>query len=337
MIAQRQPQTMSLGDLFDAACMLYRAHFGIFAGITTLLYIPMAMMQFLILGPSWLSTSLMPVTWSARLDFLVVLVIGENNMHPLQQTLFYLLVIQELLFIPIIAGLLTHLMKQIRQQEQLSVRASYPAIIPRLSLLIIATIMPFLINGLIAIVAVQLFARPMVVTGFPLILNDPERLIRAFSTYFEMEVLWLPVILIIMFVYVHLLFITPIIILEHGGILRSYRRSWQLVRVGFWRTLMTLICTKSIAYMHVWASQTTLIFLLSVTSTGLFPFATPLAFFIVFVGSLIGQVLLFPVGTIVFTLLYYDLQTRLADRTADPITDTQTPDQPSSNVSINSF
>lgn len=332
MMAQRLPQPKSLGDLFDAACTLYRAHFSMFAGITALLYIPMAMMQFLILGPSWLSTSLMPVTWSSRLDFLVVLVMGESNSHPFQQTLFYLLLLQELLFLPIIAGLLTQLISQIQRQEQPSIRATYPTIIPRLSLLIIATIVPFLISGLIAIVVLRLFARPMVVTGFALMLNDPERLIRAFTTYFDINVLWLPVVLLVVFIYIHLLFVTPIIIFEQGGIFRSYRRSWELVRVGFWRTLIAFICTKSIVYMHVWASQATLIFLLSITNAGLFPFATPFAFFIVFVGSLIGHVLLFPIGVIVFTLLYQDLQTRLANRTIAPRSQTQTPEPAPSNV-----
>lgn len=323
---------MSLGDLLDAACALYRTHFGIFAGITALLYIPMAMMQFLILGPSWLNTSLMPITWSSRLDFLVVLVIGENSIHPLQRTLFYLLLVQELLFLPIIAGMLTQLVSQIQRQEQPSIRATYPTIIPRLSLLIAATIVPFLISGLIAIVALQLFARPMVVTGFALMLNDPERLTRAFTTYFDINVLWLPIILLIMFIYIHVLFVTPIIIFEQGGILKSYRKSWQLVRVGFWRTLIAFICTKSIVYMHVWASQATLIFLLSITNAGLLPSATSLAFFAIFVGSLVGHVLLFPIGVIVFTLLYQDLQTRLVNRMVVPRSQTQTPEQAPSNV-----
>lgn len=309
--AQLRP--MTIGDMFDAAFRLYRAHFVTFIGIVALLQIPMAIFQFLVqvtFGNQALRDIL---RFSSRPP---VLLPGQSiaDALPIGRLLtFYgitlaLSAIQYLVIQNLITGALANAIGKSYLGRLVTITSAYGFGARRYGALILASLLPFLAGVLLAalILGCSFGAAGALSAGGARGRNAVGVVLLAALLVFG---LILVLGLALLFFVIRFLLTTQAIVLEGQGPIDGLRRSWRLVGGSFWRTLGVVLLMGVLTYLV--SAMPASIASFALTLSG----GSPLDNLvrnqaITALLAQIGLIIALPLQLSVYTLLYYDLRVR---------------------------
>ena len=298
---------MSIGDLFDAAFRLYRRHFLTFIGIVALLQVPMAIIQILAQIPYAQAlqrfTTRPPILrpGATPFDFF-----PWREMLPYYGVLILLSVVQYLVVYNLMTGALANAISRSYLGQPVSIIGAYSLGGRRIGSLIAASLAPFLLGLVLALVGAgcaiaalsTMGVRPGQDSNIPLV-------IVAVLGMFGLILLLIAAALLI---YVRLLLATQAIVLEGRGPLEGLLRSWRLVGQSFWRTLGIVVLVFIFAYIIALIVQLPALAVLALTGA-MFSNITLYQTISVLVSYLV-MILILPLQFAIFTLLYYDLRVR---------------------------
>lgn len=303
---------MNIGDLLDQAFRLYRRHFLTFIGITALLQVPLAIVQFvfqLTVGSRALSSWIQS---AARLNSIGP---GVNPLTLLDfsSLLTYLVFafglggVQYLLVYNLITGALANAISRSYLGESITVLDAYRLGWRRYGALIGAAAVLFTLS-MIALVVI--FGCSFGAIG-ALIASDSSRgrVAAIIGVIFLLFIGALIVGILVLFLGTRLVVTTQAIVVENCGPLAGLGRSWYLVGGSFWRTLLLLTLVGILTYLIAALPATMVSFVLNAVNGGsvstlMFNQAITVLF------TQIGQLIMLPLQLIVYTLLYYDLRIR---------------------------
>ena len=296
---------MTIGDMFDAAFRLYREHFLTFIGIVALLQVPMAIVQFaaqVLLGNpaqvKWLRAAAQPqnLAPSALLDLLpeyltsIALVAGVNIVIALfGQTL--------------MTGALANAIARSYLGRPAPILQAYRLGVPRYTALILASLL--VTAALLGVVALLGGCVAGVLTAYPARQRSAALIGGLFIGAFGALLVVVPLFI---FITVRLLFTTQAIVLEGHGAVGGLRRSWNLVRGSFWRTLGIIFLLNILISVLAGMPAAAVSFGLNLAGDPIRNLTRNQAI-TVFLTQ-IGTILATPIALSIYTLLYYDLRVR---------------------------
>lgn len=312
MTPTAQLRPMTIGDMFDAAFRLYRAHFITFIGIVALLQIPMAILQFLVQvtigGPAFRDI----LRFSGRPPSLLP---GQNiaDVLPIGAFLaFYgitlaLSAIQYLVVQNLITGALANAIGKTYLGRPITITSAYGFGARRYGALILASLLPFLTGAIMIalIVGCSLGGSAALLTGRSRSGTAALVLLLVLAVFGLMVVVGLAAL----FFLIRFLLTTQAIVLEGQGPLAGLRRSWRLVSGSFWRTSGVVVLMGILTYLV--SAMPAAIASFALTLSG----GSPLDNLvrnqaITTLLAQVGLIIALPLQLSVYTLLYYDLRVR---------------------------
>jgi hypothetical protein len=312
MNATPQLRPMTIGDMFDAAFRLYRAHFLTFIGIVALLQVPMAILQFMVqfmLGGNAMNDLL---RFSARPP---VPSPGQNPFasFPLGSFLsFYLIslgvgVFQYLIIRNLVTGALANAIARSLHGQPTTILGAYGFGARRYVAMILASLVPVALGiVLFALIAACTIG---VLTTLGVQLGERPNIGLVVVAVLGLFGLVLLVIVASIFVYTRLLLTPQAIVLEDQGALAGIRRSWRLVGDSFWRAVAILLLMGILAYLISSLPAVMVSLSLTFASRGSLN-GLMLNQAITTLVAETGLILALPLQLAVYTLLYYDLRVR---------------------------
>lgn len=301
---------MTIGDMFDAAFRLYRAHFLTFIGIGALLQIPMAIIQFTVqflIGGAAMSDVL---RFSARPP-----APGQNPLatFPFASFIAFFLIslglgaFQYLIIRNLVTGALANAISRSYHGEPTSIIGAYSFGVRRYVAMILASLVPLaasmLLFGLIAACSIGLITMLGVQSG--------QRPNVGLLIVAVLGLLFLVLVVVVasIFVYTRLLLTPQAIVLEEHGALDGIRRSWRLISGSFWRTLAIMLLMGILIYFISALPAGIISFSLTLANRGSVS-GMMLNQAITTLVAQVGVIIALPLQLAVYTLLYYDLRVR---------------------------
>jgi hypothetical protein len=295
-----QLRPLSIGDLFDAAFRLYRAHFLTFVGIVAAVQIPMLILQILtelafgaqavaqftglLLNPTRLTTP--------QFGDLIAYYTGLLGISVLQ-----VLVAQSLS-----TAALARAVAARYHGQPLGVGAAYRLRGVEVARLFGAAFLRLLMSAVLT--------APALVGYILLITASMNRdIARALIVLLFCMVGVLIFVPLAIFVLIRFMFATQAIILEGRGVIGGLRRSWQLFGASFWRTLGTVLLMLllwGVLYLGPVIIGFVILHALFPDPLGQYEIRQPIQTII----DYITQILVLPFLYIGYTLVYFDLRTR---------------------------
>jgi hypothetical protein len=301
---------MPIGDVLDAAFRLYRRHFLVFLGISALLQVPMAALQF---AAQYLL---------AGQAFRDIMAFAENppspgpgqspfDVLPVQQyilffgvtvgiSLLYYLVVHNLT-----AAALTNAVAQTRQGRPVSILGAYALSLRSYLALVVASAVP--VAGSVVLFGI-IMGCAIGVAGVAASRLGGEIVAAVIVTLLALGALLL-LFALMLFIFVRLALTTQAIVLEGAGPLRGIGRSWRLTGSGFWRVLLAVVLMGIISYAVSSLPATVVSAAVTIAS------GNPLQNFGLNQGltsfvAYLGLILALPLQLAVYTVLYDDLRAR---------------------------
>lgn len=308
-----QLRPMTIGDMFDAAFRLYRAHVLTFVGIVALLQVPLAIIQFLVQVTIGNGAFLEIMRFSSRAPALRP---GQNifDIMPLGQLLtfygitFALAAVQYLVIQNLITGALANAIGQTYLGRPITILGAYAFGLRRYLALILASLLPFVVGVvLFALIAGCSFGA-LAAIG---VNSARSRTGVAALVLIGLLVFGLVVLLGLaaLFFLIRFLLTTQAIVLEAQGPLDGLRRSWRLVGGSFWRTVGIVVLMGILTYVISAVPATIVSFALTFGSGGALNNLVRNQAITTLLAQ-IGVIVALPLQLGVYTLLYYDLRVR---------------------------
>jgi glycerophosphoryl diester phosphodiesterase family protein len=313
MNAAPQLRPMTIGDRFDAAFRLYRAHVLTFVGIVALLQVPMAIIQFLVqvtLGNSALTDLL---RFSSRAPTLRP---GQSifDVMPIGQILtFYaitlvLAAIQYLVIQNLLTGALANAIAQTYLGRPITILSAYGFGVRRYAALILASLLPFMIGVVLFVLFVGCTFGALAAVG-----AGSARSRTGLAAVLLLVLLLIGLLTLLglaaLFFLVRFLLTTQAIVLEGQGPLAGLRRSWRLVGGSFWRTVGVVVLMGILTYLISALPATIVSFALTFGSGGALNNVVRNQAITTLLAQ-VGLIVALPLQLAVYTLLYYDLRVR---------------------------
>jgi hypothetical protein len=307
---------MSIGDMFDAAFRLYRAHFLTFIGIVALLQVPMTIVQFLLQfvigGKATLEvlrfSSSPPPTFRPGTDPLDILPI--NSFITFYAITLVIAVLQGLIVQSLITGALAKAISHAYLGRPTTILGAYGFGLRSFGALIVASLLLFLMAiGIVALFSGCSIGAAVALGRAAQFGGSPATAVL-FGTLMVLVVfvLMIPVML---FFFIRFILATQAIVLESLGPLAGLQRSWRLIGSSFWRALGIFILVIVLSVMISALPSTLALFFLNLGSAGALGDGEiirnqALGTLMSQLGLIISMPLLFSI----YTLLYYDLRVR---------------------------
>jgi hypothetical protein len=268
---------LSVGDLFDAAFRLYRAHFWMLIAVTVLVYVPSVVLRrFIPFGFSRGTPLLANALWS-------------------------------LVFGSLLNGVLVQASARAYLGQPVSLFSAYGSGVRRWLTLSLAALIPQIVHSLN-----WPFTYLLTGAGYGTFFLIGEPLPRSQAILNELPGLFVVLafvllwILLIALLYAFVALVPQAVMLEGYGPLGALARSWRLVRGEVRRALVVVIATGILSFLVGDVPRTLLVLSLLRRYGASFILINALGS----LGALLAQVLLQPLLVMVFTLLYYDLRVR---------------------------
>ena len=308
MFSSTQLRPLNIGEILDAAFRRYRAHLVTFLGITALLQVPMLILQVLIQhvlnGGALLDVALYS-TGGARSSS-----VSPFNGFPIRALIaiylaaFGLSMLQYLVVYNLLNGALAQAIARSFRDEPVAILDAYRIGWRAFFSLVVASLVPLLTSLLVLI--------PIIAAAFAVGIGLAARGQNAATLTAVVAVLVGSVIALALlcgaaFLYVRLLFATQAVVFERCGPIQALRRSWNMTRGAFWRTLLIVVLMATLTYLV--SSLPALVVNLVLTFTG----GTGNLLRNSLITTLITQVgiiLALPLQLCTYTLLYYDQRVR---------------------------
>jgi hypothetical protein len=267
---------LNVGDLFDAAIRLYRAHFFRLIAITVLVYVPSVLLRRFI-------------------------PIGFGRGEPIIANALW-----SLMFGSLLNGVLVHASARAYLGQPISVFAAYRSGVRHWITLIFASIIPQIVHSLN-----WPFAYLLTGAGYGTFfllgtLLPADTLIAELLGVIGVAVFGLFLLVLIALLYGFVALVPQAVMLEGRWPLGALARSWRLVRGESRRVLVVVIATGILSFLFGDIPRTMLVLALLRRYGASFILINLLGS----LGALLGQIVLQPLLVIIFTLLYYDLRMR---------------------------
>jgi hypothetical protein len=306
---------MSIGDMFDAAFRLYRAHFLTFVGVVGLVQVPMAIVQYLlefVVGRAAMLdvlrfSSSPPTIRPGQNPFDVI---PLNSMITFYAITFGVAIFQGLIVQSLITGALANAISRSYLGRPIGIVEAYQFGWRRYIALIVSSIVLLLIGAAV----IALLAGCWVGGIFVLARNIRGASAAAFATLFAALAIILMIILlvpVVLFFFIRFILTTQAIVLEGRGPLAGMGRSWRLIGSSFWRALLIFVLVIVLSYLISALPSILLVFGLNLFSGGAAGDSALIRNQVL--GQLVGQIGLIvglPLLFSIYTLLYYDLRVR---------------------------
>ncbi len=268
---------MSFTDIVDTAVSLYRQNFVLFAGVAAVLAVPEAIINTLITATSGGANPITTTNGSSSIHF--------NSAYPAATSGTAVI---GYIFGIVITGALARVISARYLGARITVGEAYTSVgLGRFILLFLASILEGIVAVVPVIVAILLFVLTIVLHA-------------AVGVAVLAGIVLFPAALIsLIYILLHLEFVSQAIVIERLGVIQGFKRSWQLVSGSFWRVFgIVLLITIIIGMVQL---------IVGGVITGLLAVINrPAA---VLISGLIN-VLFLPAQYGAFTLLYYDLRVR---------------------------
>lgn len=307
---------MSIGDMFDAAFRLYRAHFLTFIGIVALLQVPMTIVQFLLQfvigGEATLEvlrfSSSPPTTIRPGADLFEIFPV--NSFITFYAITLVVAVLQGLIAQSLITGALAKAISHAYLGRPTTILGAYGFGLRRFLALIGASLLIFLMAiGLVALFGGCMIGGAIVIGRVAEVGRSPGgAILFGILAMLAVLVLMIPVAL---FFFIRFILSTQAIVLEGLGPVAGLARSWRLIGSSFWRALGIFILVIVLSMLMSSLPSALMLFFLNLGSGGALGDGEiirnqALGALMSQLGLIISLPLLFSI----YTLLYYDLRIR---------------------------
>jgi hypothetical protein len=305
-----QLRPMSVGDILDAAFRLYRANFLPLLGISALLQVPVAIIQFVVQG--------LFVGVLVRLTELQTAPVPPSG-NPFEQfplaemAVFYILLLgvgllQYLVVQNLIAAAVISAGERARAGAPVTILEAYRLGAPRFGALLLSALALMGIGVLAGVLFFACFVGAAAAAGAVLASQlDPVMIgLVVGVVMLGIAVLFAPLAL---FFYTRFALVAPAIVLERAGPIAGLRRSWSLTGRAFWKSLLIVILLGLLFYGIVSIpSQTasTVVTLAAGGSPNSLALSTGVATLLAYLGIILVQ----PLQLLGHMFQYYDLRVR---------------------------
>lgn len=300
---------MNLGDILDSIFQLYRNNFLTFVGVAAVIQVPIILLDLIIaviFGQQAMADLLNIINDlpSSGNPFETPSDIPLGNMLTVVAAQIFILLIQGLILQQIMTGALVNAIARRYLDQPVSILGAYDFGVQRMVWIILAQLM------VAFLIFISLFPFFGCTVLFPLLLQSETQsgLALAFVMILGVLVLSGVAILLMIAIIVMFLFVVQAIVLEAHGPVAALKRSWQLVRSSFWRTLGIAIVLFLLVMIIAGIPS------IGLTSIVGIIFSAPEDFIINQTLSRIISnsisILVAPLTLIGYTLLYYDIRMR---------------------------
>jgi hypothetical protein len=258
-----------LHELFGITLRLCRTRLGLFFLIVAIPFLPLTVLQ--------------------------ILVLTSRNAQQL------LTLAQGSLIATCVDALIIVAASQVYSQQPASLRSTYGRLGHRYGVLIIA----FLLQGLLILVPSAMVWS--VIAGVTKQAVIPQA--ASFGTMIPLLIIGIPIVICIVRFYL----VTAVAMLERHGPGTTLRRSWELTRGAFWRTLLVVVTSALLGGLVAGTPATLMAMLLPTRTSVLAQWSYAIS------TTLLSQIALFLVWTlqaILSTVLYHDLVARVPQSNA---------------------
>lgn len=312
MIARPRIRQLGLGELLDETFRLYRNNFLVFVGITSLIFVPYSIVNYLLQVPLQLRVQNMqsqfanPSTQpSAAMfsDFFAV--IALSLIGSIGLTLMYVV-----LFQPLMEGALAHAVSERYLDRDVSILSSVGAAFRRILALIGARLLPALATATGTAIFLGMLLGAMYLVLNSLGGGNTDQIKSQMGTILLLIFCGFGILLlftlVVALIGVRLLFTSQAAVVEGQGPWSSIKRSWNLTQGYFWRTLGYLIVIALLG----WVISGLPALVVTVPVSTLLQSQPALSLLINTIVGAILQAIVTPFTLIAFTLMYYDLRIR---------------------------